>query len=188
MQIKVLEVFEINLSEKTTKSNAAFVGWGKTKRVILADTLQGKYSAEEVEVILAHEFAHYRFRHLWKLIFVNSMGVALVFYVLFRMSRYFLSIFGLASLRDTAALPLLIIYLVIFGIILQPLENYISRKLERNADIAALKITGLKGAFISLMDKLSSQNLADRNPHPLIKFFFFDHPPVDERIQLAERF
>jgi STE24 endopeptidase len=71
---------------------------------------------------------------------------------------------------------------------MQPFENYISRRFERNADKMALKVTGLKEAFISMMGKLSLQNLADRNPHPVIKFFFFDHPPIDERIALARRF
>jgi STE24 endopeptidase len=94
--------------------------------------------------------------------------------------------FGFTSLLDIAALPIILIYFVIFGIIMQPFENYVSRKLERNADLLALKITGLKEAFISMMDKLSLQNLSDRNPHPIIKFFFFDHPPIDERIALAK--
>ena len=60
-----------------------------------------------------------------------------------------------------------------------------SRKFEKEADNLALKTTQNKEAFISLMDKLAIQNLADRAPHALIKFFFFDHPPIDERIQMA---
>jgi STE24 endopeptidase len=79
-------------------------------------------------------------------------------------------------------------YLVVFGIITQPFQNCISRRLEKNADKMALSVTGLKEAFISMMEKLSAQNLADRNPHPIIKFFFFDHPPVDERINMAKSF
>jgi STE24 endopeptidase len=69
---------------------------------------------------------------------------------------------------------------------MQPFENYFSRGLERNADLMALKVTGRKDAFISMMEKLSAQNLSDRNPPGLIKFFFFDHPPVDERIAMAQ--
>ena len=68
---------------------------------------------------------------------------------------------------------------------MQPWANFLSRRFERNADFLALKVTGLKDAFISMMDKLGQQNLADRKPHPLIKFFFFDHPPIDERIEMA---
>jgi len=186
MKIKVLDCFEIDFSKKTLKGNAAFVGWGKTRRVILADTLKDKYSYDEIEVILAHEFAHYRLRHLFKLILINSLAIILSFYLIFITSDNFLSLFGLSSLWDIAALPVIFIYFFIFGIIMQPFENYISRRLERNADALALKLTNNKAAFISMMDKIASQNLADRNPHPLIKFFFFDHPSVDERIAMAK--
>lgn len=185
MKIKILDVFEIDLSKKTLKANAAFVGIGRTKRVILADTLKDKYNDDEIEVILAHEFSHYRLKHLLKLIMVNSLATLLTFYLIFRTSAYILSVFGLVSLSDISSLPLILIYFMIFGIIIKPLENYVSRRLERNADKLALSVTGLKDAFISMMDKLAIQNLADRNPHPLIKFFFFDHPPIEERISMA---
>jgi STE24 endopeptidase len=188
MRVGILDVFEIDFSKKTTKANAAFVGSGSTRRVILADTLKEKYNLDEIEIILAHEFAHYRLRHLLKLIMVNSLAIILSFYFIFHTSDYFLNIFGLSSLSDLAALPLVMLYLAVFSLVMGPFENHISRRLERNADLLALKETQNPQAFISMMDKLSSQNLADRKPHPLIKFFFFDHPPINERIALAERF
>ena len=186
MRVKILDCFEIDFSKKTLKANAAFVGWGKTRRVILADTLKDKYSHDEIEVILAHEFAHYRLRHLFKLILTNSLATVLIFYLIFKTNSYVLAVFGLSSLSDLAALPVVLIYFVIFGIVMQPFENYVSRRLERNADRMALLVTGMREAFVSMMDKLAAQNLADRAPHPLIKFFFFDHPPVDERIRMAK--
>ena len=185
MKIKILDVFEIDFSKKTVKANAAFVGWGASKRVILADTLKDKYSYDEIEVILAHEFAHYKLKHLLKLIMLNSSATILLFYIIFKSSSPVLGLFKLSSLWDIAALPIVLIYFVIFGIIMQPFGNYISRFLETNADLMALRVTGLKEAFISMMEKLSNQNLSDRKPHPLIKLFFFDHPPVDERIAAA---
>lgn len=188
MRVGILDVFEIDFSKKTIKANAAFLGIGSTKRVILADTLKEKYSADEIEAILAHEFAHYRMRHLLKLIAVNSLAVILSFYFIFYTSEYSLKIFGIDSLSDLAALPLIMLYLAIFSFIMGPFENYISRRLERNADLAALKETQNPKAFISMMDKLGNQNLADRAPHPLVKFFFFDHPPINERIALAGHF
>ncbi|MFH1641210.1 MAG: M48 family metallopeptidase [Candidatus Omnitrophota bacterium] len=186
MKVRILDVFQIDFSKKTVKANAAFVGLGATKRVILSDTLKDKYSHDEIEVILAHEFAHYRLRHLIKLILLNSLAIMLSFYAIFITSGHILGLFGLSTLSDIAALPVILMYFVVLGIIMQPFENYISRRLERSADLEALKVTGLKEAFISMMEKLSSQNLADKNPHPLIKFFFFDHPPVDERIAIAK--
>lgn len=188
MKIKILDVFEIDFSRKTLKANAAFVGWGSTRRVILADTLKDKYSYDEIEVILAHEFAHYRLKHLLKLILINSAATIVTFYIIFKTSGYALDLFGFSSLSDIAALPVVIAYFILFGVMAQPFENFISRALERNADKMALKITGLKEAFISTMDKLGEQNLADKSPHPIIKFYFFDHPPIDERINMAKSF
>jgi len=185
MRIKIMDVFEIDFSKKTLKANAAFVGWGKTRRVILADTLKDKYSCDEIEAILAHEFAHYRMKHLLKLVLINAAATFLLFYLISISSAYCLGLFGLISLKDIATFPLIIMYMTAFGIIMQPLDNSLSRHFEKDADLAALKATGNKEAFISMMNKLSDQNLADRNPHPLVKFFFFDHPPTSERIAVA---
>ena len=188
MKVKIIDCFEIDFSKKTLKANAAFVGIGDTRRVILADTLKDKYTHDEIEVILAHEFAHYQLKHLLKLILINSFSTLAIFYLIFKTSGYTLGIFGFSSLSDIAAFPLILIYFLIFGIITQPIEAFISRSFERSADSLALEVTGLKGAFISMMNKLGEQNLADRSPHPIIKFYFFDHPPIDERIKSAELF
>ncbi|MDP3041930.1 MAG: M48 family metallopeptidase [Candidatus Omnitrophota bacterium] len=188
MQIKLLDVLEIDFSKKTLKANAAFTGMGKTKRVLLADTLKDKYTLDEVEVILAHEFAHYRLKHMLKLIAVNSLLTLGLFYLIFKTSVYTLGVFKLDSLVQLSSLPLIFLYFILFGIIMAPLEALVSRLFEKEADNLALKVTGAKEAFISLMEKLASQNLADRNPHPLIKFFFFTHPPIDERIKIAKSY
>ncbi|MDD5109111.1 MAG: M48 family metallopeptidase [Candidatus Omnitrophica bacterium] len=187
MQIRLMDVFEIDFSKKTLKANAAFTGMGKSRRVLLADTLKDKYSHDEIEVILAHEFAHYRLGHIIKLIIVNSLVTLGLFYLIFRTSGIVLTAFNLESLKQIASLPLVFLYFILFGIIMQPLEAFISRFFEKEADNLALKVTGSNEAFISLMEKLANQNLADRNPHPLIKFFFFTHPPIDERIKLAKK-
>lgn len=186
MNVKLLDCFEIDFSKKTLKANAAFVGVGNTRRVILADTLKDKYSYDEIEVILAHEFAHCRLKHLLKLIVINSLSILVIFYLIARTSIYALNLFGLASLSDIASLPLIFIYFILLSVIAQPLEAFVSRSFERSADSLALETTGLKDAFISTMNKLSEQNLSDRSPNPIIKFFFFDHPPIDERINSAK--
>ncbi len=160
---------------------------GKTKRVLLADTLKDKYTDDEVSVILAHEFAHYRLKHIFKLIALNSLVTLALFYLISKTSSYFLAVFKLDSLFQVSSLPLLFLYFILFGIISGPLEAYVSRRFEKEADLLALAVTADKEAFISLMEKLAQQNLADRNPHPLIKFFFYSHPPIDERISLARK-
>ena len=121
-----------------------------------------------------------------KLIIVNSLVTLGLFYLIFKTSHYALAVFKLNSLTHLSSLPLVFLYFILFGVIMQPLEALVSRCFERQADSLALKVTANKEAFILVMEKLASQNLADRKPHPLIKFFFFTHPPIDERINLAK--
>lgn len=185
-KIRIMGVFEIDFSSKTLKANAAFLGWGASRRVILSDTLQGKYSYDEIEVILAHEFAHYKQKHLLKMILLNSLLIIILFYAIFKTNNPILRLFGFSSLSEIGALPVILIYFLVFGVISLPLQNYVSRIFEKDADRMALSITGFSDAFISMMEKLSLQNLSDKAPHPLIKIFFFDHPPADERIALAK--
>jgi STE24 endopeptidase len=188
MQVKLMDVFQIDFSKKTLKANAAFTGMGRTKRVLLADTLKDKYTYNEVVVILAHEFAHYRLGHIFKLIAINSVVTLGLFYLIFKTSIYALGFFRLGSLSQLSSLPLVFLYFILYGIIFAPLEAFASRKFEKEADRLALKVTADREAFVSLMEKLATQNLADRNPHPLIKFFFFNHPPIDERIEIAKSY
>ena len=186
MQVALLDVFEIDFSKKTLKANAACVGWGATRRVILADTLQNNFTLDEIEVIVAHEFAHFRLKHLFKLILMSACVTIASFLLIFKTHGFFLHLFGFSSLSEFAALPIVCIYFLLIDILVTPLQNIFSRALERNADAMAIHSTGFKGAFICAMEKLASLNLADRKPHPVIKFFFFSHPPIDERIALAK--
>ena len=187
MGIKILEVYQIDFSKKTKKCNAALVGLGKSKRVVLTDTLQGNFSPDEIEVILAHEFAHFRLRHLIKMLILNAALILFIFYVLFKFAGLIFSRFNL-NLADIAGLGVWIFCFAVLQACFVPLLNWISRNMERNADRLAIKFTQLKDGFISVMDKLSQQNLVERNPSRWIKIIFFDHPPVQERIALAENY
>ncbi|MDD5255622.1 MAG: M48 family metallopeptidase [Candidatus Omnitrophica bacterium] len=187
MRIKLLDVYEFDLSSKTIKANAALTGMGRSRRVLVADTLKANYTHEEIGVIIAHELAHHKLRHIPKLIAVNGASTLALFYLVYKTSPALLRYFAVPSLVDLGALPLLMLYALAFAVVTQPLGNFISRQFERNADACALRVTGDYGAFISAFQKLSAQNLADHAPHPLIKFFFFDHPPIDERIATAGR-
>ncbi len=187
MRVRLVDVLEIDLSKKTFKANAAFVGTGASRRVLLADTLKDRYSAEEVEVIVAHEFAHYKSKHILKLLAADSAVTAALFYIIFRSSDWAAVYFGFGGLAELAAMPLVLLYFIIFGLITRPLENWLSRRFEVSADKQAIEATACPGAFVSMMEKLADQNLADRCPHPFIRFFFFDHPPIDERIALARK-
>lgn len=181
MKVKILDVFEIDFSKKSLKANAAFVGLGKSKRVLLTDTLlSGSFLPEEIEVILAHEFAHYRFRHLIKMVAVNAALTVLIFYAFFLLGQ------SVIDVTDIANLGAWLFLFMLFHIVITPFTNWMQRVMEKNADGAAIKATGNPGFFISMMGKLADQNLSERKPPLWAKILFYDHPPIDERIKSAE--
>jgi STE24 endopeptidase len=185
MGLRILDVYQIDFSKKTTKANAALVGLGRSKRVILTDTLQGKFSPDEIEVILAHEFAHTKLKHIIKMLILNAVIIMVTFYIFFKSAGMIFSQFDL-NLADIAGLSIWIFCFTFLQICLTPLLNWISRNMERSADALAIQFTQNRLAFISMMEKLSQQNLAERKPAKWIKILFFDHPPIAERIAIAE--
>lgn len=185
MGIKILDIYQIDFSKKSVKGNAALVGLGKSKRVILTDTLEGRFSPDEIEGILAHEFAHFRLKHMIKLILINAAATLVIFFTLFKISPPIFGLFGL-NLGDIAGLGIWISYFALIQIIFVPLVNFISRRMEANADILAIKFSEKSETFVSMLEKLAEQNLAERRPSILAKVFFYDHPPIDERIATAK--
>jgi STE24 endopeptidase len=186
--ISALGVFEWGLGEKTTKANAALVGLGATRRIILADTLLSSCTDDEIEVILAHEVAHHVHRDLWRAIAFES---ALAFAGAFAADRLFRAVgprFGIGSVTDPAALPLLLLGAGAVSLVLVPLANALSRRAERRADRFALALTKRPDAFVSAMRRLGAQNLAEEHPSRLVRALFYTHPPIPERIAAARAF
>lgn len=185
---KILGVYEFDLSKKTKKANAAFTGIGNTKRILLADTLIKEFSKEEIEVILAHELGHYYFKHLWKLM---ALGVTATFIGLFIVDKILKSSvmgMGFENIANIGAFP--VFALVMFGFMLftMPINNTFSRMLERQADKFAIDTTNNPDAFMGSMRRLSSQNLSDDTPNPIIHFLLHSHPSISERIRTAETY
>lgn len=185
--INIEGVYKINLSKNTKKANAALAGLGSTRRVLLSDTLLDSYSLPEIKSVFAHELGHHVYRHIRKMLIIGSvlgfLGFALCHYVLVKS----ILILGYQYIHDIAAFPVLCLVLGVFGFILLPIQNAYSRKLERTCDRYAIKRTKDPEAFISTMDKLAEQNLADRNPTRLVEIFFYDHPPIAKRIEMARK-
>jgi len=183
--IELFDVSVIDFSRKTRKANAALVGLGSTRKVILADTLVDKFTQEEVLAVVAHEFGHLKFKHIWKLLGMTSFITITGFYILFKFSGRFLVSSGANTIAELKYLPIFMLFLFIFSLILVPAQNFFSRCLERQADKFALEATQDPDSFIRVMDKLAEMNLSDRDPSFLKKIFAYDHPPISERVQMA---
>jgi STE24 endopeptidase len=185
---KVKGVFEWKLSEKSKKANAALLGLGNTRRIILSDTLLEKFQDEEVEAVLAHEFGHHVHRHIFQLIAIQGSAMVLGFYLIHRTIDWLGPHFGFQGAADFANLPLLALVTTGLSLVLLPAVNSYSRALERQADTYALRAISSPAPFISSMEKLAELNLAERQPHPWIEFIFHSHPSIQKRIAFAQKF
>src|SRR5256714_13287306 len=186
---RVRGVFTMHLSSKTTAANAALMGLGNTRRIVLGDTMLDRYTPDEIEVVLAHELGHHVHHDLWKLIISQSIltlgGLYLVNLALHwavDTQPYYL------GLADPAIMPFLLLVTAIFGLVVMPISNGLSRAVEYQADEYALQTTKMIGAFKSAMTRLANQNLADIEPSPLIEFLFHNHPAISKRLKHADAF
>ena len=181
----VCGIFEWSLGDKTRKANAAVVGWGNTRRIIVSDTLLENFSGEEIEVIMAHELCHHVKNHMWQSLALQSLVSFVSFYAAYRILPPLSVSFGFRGVSDVANLPLLALVIMTLSLLVLPVVNYFSRRLETAADLYALDITGDALAFVSAMEKLAEINLTNKTPNKIIEFIFYSHPSVDERIKLA---
>jgi STE24 endopeptidase len=120
-----------------------------------------------------------------------ALSTVLTFAGLFITAKLYessLGYFGFTSVSELAALPLLFLYLSLYSLITTPLSNILSRKYEWEADTFALQTTKNKSSFISTMEKLADQNLADKTPNKIIEFLFHSHPSLQKRIDFAKNF
>ena len=186
-KVDVKDVFSMNLSSKTTTANAMLSGWGKSRRVIISDTLLRSYSFDEIEVTLAHELGHHIHRDIPKLMLIRTVAFLLAFYLTSLALRAGVVLFSFQGISDVAGFPWLVLVLAVFMLILQPLLNWYNRRIELAADEAALKLSNNPQAFIGLMTKLTDQNLIEAEPGKWAKILFYDHPSYGERVKLAHK-
>lgn len=199
VKIKLTGLFELKLSEKTKAANAAFTGLGKTKRVLLGDTLLDNFELDEIETVLGHELGHYYYKHiLWMILMQMALifcGFFMVHQVLSLITFYqgqmdvlrkIADLLSYQTLFDYRNLPMFMVVFSSISFLLFPLNNMLSRYFERQADRFAIQLTSKKAAFISALRKLAKQNLANENPHPVIEFLFYSHPSIGRRIRYIE--
>ena len=181
----ILGVFEWRMSEKTRKANAALTGIGRTRRILLSDTLLAEHSDEEIEVILAHELSHHVHHDIWKALAAEAVLLTIGLYLADRVLAIAPGRFGLMGKDDVAALPLLVLALGAVSILLLPAVHALSRAHERRADLYALEMTGNAAGFMSAMKRLGAQNLAEERPSRLVEILFHSHPSMADRIEAA---
>ena len=187
---RVRGVYEWKLSEKSKKANAALMGIGATRRIILADTLLQNYTDDEIEAVLAHELGHHVRRHILWGIFTQVAITFFGFWLTNQVLRFALLHEWFPSLEtrlyDFANLPLIILVATVLGFLLMPALNALSRRHEREADLYAWENIPEIGPFVTAMTKLADQNLAERAPSRFVEWFFESHPSIHKRIAAAE--
>jgi len=186
---KMKGIFKMDGSKRSSKSNAFFTGFGRSRRIVLFDTLIERHTVNELVSILAHEMGHYKKKHIIKAIVrsIIVMGLALFLLSLFIENEQLFAAFKMEHLSIYASL-------FFFGFLYTPIamligtgENIISRKNEYEADAFAVKTYGDADAMINGLKKLSVDNLSNLTPHPLKVFLDYSHPPVLERIKAIRR-
>ena len=187
---RVRGVYEWKLSEKSKKANAALMGMGATRRIILADTLLQNYTEEEIEAVLAHELGHHVRRHILTGVLTQVAITFFGFWLTNQVLRYALGHEWFPALDprlyDFANLPLMILVATVLGFLLMPALNALSRRHEREADLYAWENIPAIGPFVTAMQKLADQNLAERTPSRFVEWFFESHPSIHKRIAAAE--
>ncbi len=181
-------IYKVDGSKRSTKANALFTGFGKSRRIVLYDTLIETHTTDELTAILAHEMGHYKLGHIIKTMAAGFLETGLMFFILsfFINNRELYRAFRMEEMSIYAGL-------IFFGFLYSPislllsiLTNFFSRKMEYDADRYAVATTGKKEALIAGLKKLSVDTLSNLTPHPLKVFFYYSHPPVLDRIKSIE--
>jgi STE24 endopeptidase len=184
---KINGVFEMDLSKKSKSANAGLAGTGKTRRIILSDTLLNNFSEDEIESIMAHELGHHIYKHMLKGLILQTVFIFFGFFIASVVLKNAIGFFGFRTIYDVAGLPLIILVVSILSVILLPIVNSISRKMELQADAYACRMSSNPQAFLAGLEKLANLNLADRNPNPIIEFIFYSHPSIERRLRFGQK-
>lgn len=178
------------MSRRTSKANAFFAGIGRTKRIVLADTMLAEFTPNEIEGVVAHEAAHQVHKDIWRGVALSGVFTLVTAWLVDVIARRVLRtapwLTGTSDLANPRSLPVIGIAMSLTGLLLTPLQLAWSRSIERKADRYAINLTGNPAAYAGAMAKLSETNLADPNPPRPMTLLLHSHPPLAERIAAAE--
>jgi STE24 endopeptidase len=179
--------FKEDMSRQTKKENAFLAGLGKTRRVVLGDNLMENMSFPEIESIIAHEVGHYKNRHIWKNLVIGTLEGVVAFFILDLVMRSIFTQFLSSTSWNLTLFPVFVILAGGISIFLfSPFSNALSRYFEKKADRYALESIQDKKAFMTAMAGLADRNLSNAYPEWWVKLLYYSHPPVGERLAMAE--
>ncbi len=181
-------IFKMDAGRRSTHSNAYFTGFGKTKRIVLFDTLIDRHTQDEILAVLAHELGHFKLRHIWKFYAVGQVAMLAGFYVTHLMLQWDLlySTFSLQPSQSYIALFVIGIFWLKIGYFLQPFSAGWSRRFEKDADAFAVKLQKNPQTLATTLKKMGAHNLSNLTPHPFYAWFYYSHPPLPERVASLE--
>ena len=182
----VLDVSEWAIGGHTRKANAALAGIGRSRRILISDTMLDAYTDDEIEVVVAHELGHHVHHDLWFTMLLRALTLYGGFFVAARTLVVVAPWLELRGPADVAGAPVLLLVAGVWFGAVSPIGNALSRAQERRADRYALRLTGNPAAFVAAMRRLAQQNLAEDRPSVLARTLFASHPPMRERIAAAE--
>jgi len=180
--------FKEDMSRQTKKENAFLAGLGKTRRVVLGDNLMDNMSVQEMTTILAHEVGHYKHRHIWKGVVVGTIQQFIVFFMVHLIMISLFPQFLSSPQSNLTLFPYFIILVSgVSGFLFGPLSQTLSRYFERQADRYALSVLKCSEDFVSALAGIANRNLSNAYPQRWVKILYYSHPPIGERLELAEK-
>jgi STE24 endopeptidase len=187
-EVPVRDVLVADASRRTRKHNAYVSGIGKTRRVVLWDTLLDRGEAGEIRLIVAHELGHRRFRHVAMWTAITMAGTAAFVLLLWILLQWddLLATVGADDARDPRVIPFVLLAGAIAELAVQPFVLALSRRWERDADRFSLDLTGDPRAYAKTHRNLALANLGDLAPPRPAYLFFFSHPSAPERLAAGE--
>jgi STE24 endopeptidase len=175
--------FKEDMSRRTRKENAFLAGLGKTRRVVLGDTLMQHMSVPEIVSVIAHEVGHYRHKHIWKGVAAGTVQQLAVFFLLSVVMRAVFPGFPGSTREVLTVLPvMLLIGGAVSAFVMGPIGNALSRHFEKQADLYALGHVEDRHAFATALAGLADRNLGNAYPSWWVKLLFYSHPPIGERL------
>ncbi|MGA7730738.1 MAG: M48 family metalloprotease [Chloroflexia bacterium] len=184
--VRAMSVWIMPVSKRTRSTNAWLVGMGRTRRIILADTMPANFNHDELEAVLAHELAHHAHADIDRQLAIKGITILATMFAAYHVLNWFGGSQGPGGAADVATMPYLLIALAVQGVLAATVGSYLSRRAERAADRYAMELTGNPDAFKSAMIKLADLNLMETQPAGGPFEEPRTHPTIGERVRMAD--